>query len=402
MRIGISCHPTYGGSGALATQLGVALADRGHEVHFLSYARPARLADFHPNISFHEARVSSYPLFRYPPYDLALASVMREVSEVHRLDVMHVHYAIPHAISAILSRAMLGGGGPRIVTTLHGTDITIVGADGAYFHPTRYGIESSDAVTTVSNWLRDESLRIFQPDRAIRVVHNFVDTDRFRPHDCVDTRRGLGSDDEVVLAHVSNFRPVKRLADVVRIFARVSRAMPARLVLAGDGPERPRAEKVARDEGVFERVRFLGEQEAVERVLGCSDLFLLPSDHESFGLAALEAMSCAVPVLGTRSGGLPEVVDDEVTGLLVDVGDVETAARRSIALLQDPARRRAMGAEARRRAVDRFAEEDVVSQYEALYGEVLDAPLGPARGDPARGDPARSDSGPSDPDQASS
>ncbi len=368
LRIGICCYPTYGGSGAVATELGLALAARGHEVHFLSYARPARLAGFHANVTFHSVEVSQYPLFRYPPYDLALASVMRDVAAHHDLDVLHVHYAIPHAVSAILAREMLGGGRrPRIVTTLHGTDITIVGAESTYVHPTRFGIDRSDAVTAVSGWLRKETDRIFAPKNDVQVVPNFVDVERFKPMRCEATRTGLGLCDELCLAHVSNFRPVKRVEDVVRIFARVARELPARLVLAGDGPERTRAEAIAREEGVFDLCRFLGEQEEIERVLACADLFVLPSESESFGLAALEAMACGVPVLGTRAGGLPEVVADGETGILFEIGDIETAAREAVALLRDDARRTRMGAAARERAVARFAESDVVAQYESLY-----------------------------------
>jgi len=371
LRVGICCYPTYGGSGAVATELGMALADRGHEIHFLSYARPARLAEFHPSVTFHNVDVSSYPLFRYPPYDLALASVMREVAETRELDVLHVHYAIPHAVSAVLARAMLGRSLPRIVTTLHGTDITIVGAERAYFHPTRFGIDQSDVVTAVSGWLRDETVRVFKPENEIVVVPNFVDTKRFRPFDCSDTRASLGVRDEVVLAHVSNFRPVKRVADAIRIFAGVAAERPARMLLAGDGPERPRAEAVARELGVEDRVQFLGEQDQIERVLACADLFVLPSDSESFGLAALEAMACGVPVLGTRTGGLPEVVGEGVSGELFDVGDVEAAVQLAHAMLSDEDRHAELSRAARERATSAFSVGPVVERYEALYREAL-------------------------------
>jgi N-acetyl-alpha-D-glucosaminyl L-malate synthase BshA len=370
-RIGICCYPTYGGSGAVATELGLALAERGHEIHFLSYARPARLLDFHPRVTFHKVSVSSYPLFRYPPYDLALASLMREVAETHALDLVHVHYAIPHAVSAVLAREMLEGPRPRIVTTLHGTDITIVGADRSYFHPTRFGIDKSDVVTTVSRWLRDETVRLFAPQQDIRLVANFVDTERFRPRDCSDTRQRLGVGSDVVLAHVSNFRPVKRVPDAIRVFARVASEMPARMLLAGDGPDRPAAEELARELGVHDRVQFLGEQERVEKMLACADLFLLPSRSESFGLAALEAMACGVPVLGTRSGGLPEVVEDGVSGHLFEVGDVDAAADAALGLLRDRDRHAAVAAAARTRAAETFAVERVVAEYEALYESAL-------------------------------
>jgi N-acetyl-alpha-D-glucosaminyl L-malate synthase BshA len=355
----------------VATELGVALAERGHEIHFISYARPARLVDFHPRVTFHKVSVSSYPLFRYPPYDLALASLMREVAEARELDLLHVHYAIPHAVSALLARGMLEQRRPRIVTTLHGTDITVVGADRSYFHPTRFGINRSDAVTTVSRWLRDETERMFSPTSAIQVIPNFVDTTRFQPRECQVTRDRLGVGDEVVLAHVSNFRPVKRIADTIRIFARIAAERPARMLLAGDGPERPRAEELARELGVADRVQFLGEQERIEKVLACADLFLLPSDSESFGLAALEAMACGVPVLGTRAGGLPEVVVDGESGRLFDVGDIDGAASAALELLADPDALRAASTAARARATMTFPASQVVGSYEDLYRTVL-------------------------------
>ena len=371
LRIGICCYPTYGGSGAVATELGVALAERGHEIHFISYARPARLVDFHPRVTFHKVSVSSYPLFRYPPYDLALASLMREVAEARDLDVLHVHYAIPHAVSAVLARGMLGRMRPRIVTTLHGTDITIVGADRSYYHPTRFGIDRSDAVTTVSHWLRGETVRMFSPTTEIRVVPNSVDTNRFHPRGCAETRARLGVGDEAVLVHVSNFRPVKRVGDAIRIFARVAAQRPARMLLAGDGPDRPEAEELARALGVLDRVQFLGEQERIEMVLACADLFVLPSEAESFGLAALEAMACGVPVLGTRAGGLPEVVVDGESGHLFDVGDIEGAAAAALALLSDATAHAAASLAARARATDTFGALRVVETYEDLYREVL-------------------------------
>lgn len=371
MKIGVCCYPTYGGSGAIATELGLALAARGHEIHFVSYARPARLTGYHANVFFHRVQIAPYPLFKYPPYDLALSSLLRDVSESRGLDVLHVHYAIPHAVSAILARDMLGTKRPKIVTTLHGTDITIVGLDRAYFQPTRYGIERSDAVTTVSEWLRGETLRFFQPTRAIEVVPNFVDVERFQPREESSLRKCLVPAGEKVLAHVSNFREVKRVQDVVGIFARVAARLPARLLLAGEGPETATAERAAQDAGVADRVHFLGEQEDVERVYAASDLFLLPSEHESFGLSALEALACGVPVIGSDAGGLPEVVRSGKTGFLVEVGDVETAASRAVGLLADERARRKMGEEARADAVARFAGPGVVDRYVALYERVL-------------------------------
>jgi N-acetyl-alpha-D-glucosaminyl L-malate synthase BshA len=371
MRIGICCYPTYGGSGAIATELGLALASRGHEVHFVSYARPARLTGYHANVSFHRVQIAPYPLFKYPPYDLALSSLLRDVSESRDLDVLHVHYAIPHAVSALLARDMLGTKRPKIVTTLHGTDITIVGLDRAYFQPTRYGIERSDAVTTVSEWLRGETLRFFQPTRAVEVLPNFTDMERFQPRAECPLRKCLVPAGEKTISHVSNFREVKRVADVVAVFARVAAKIPSRLLLAGDGPEVATAERAAREAGVADRVHFLGEVEDVERVYAASDLFLLPSEHESFGLAALEALASGVPVIATDSGGLPEVVQNGRTGFLVEVGDVAAAAERATALLRDDAARRRMGAAARADVVARFAAEAVVDRYLALYERVV-------------------------------
>lgn len=371
MRVGICCYPTYGGSGAVATELGLSLANAGHEVHFVSYARPARLTGFHPRVTFHRVTVTPYPLFKYPPYDLALASLLRDVAESRDLDVLHVHYAIPHAVSAILARDMLGTRRPAIVTTLHGTDITIVGADRAYFRPTLYGIERSDAVTTVSQWLRQETLRFFRPSRAVEVIPNSVDVARFRPSEDRNLRCAVTAPGEFVLSHVSNFRPVKRVADVVRIFAGVAAAVPARLLLAGDGPDIGAAREAAEACGVAERVHFLGEQEDVERVYQASDLFLLPSEHESFGLAALEALACGVPVVGCRSGGLPEVVRDGETGFLVEDGEVDVAVRRCLELLRNCERRAEFGRAAREDAVRRFAEPDVVARYVETYERAI-------------------------------
>jgi N-acetyl-alpha-D-glucosaminyl L-malate synthase BshA len=361
----------------VATELGLSLARAGHEVHFVSYARPARLTGYHPNVTFHRVEVTPYPLFRYPPYDLALASLLRDVAESRDLDVLHVHYAIPHAVSAVLARDMLGTRRPAIVTTLHGTDITIVGSDRAYFRPTLYGIEKSDAVTTVSQWLRQETLRFFRPGRPIDVVPNAVDVERFRPRERSDVRTCAASPGDAVLSHVSNFRPVKRVADVVRIFAKVAEKVPARLLLAGDGPDVPLAQSTAESCGVADRVCFLGEQEDVEQVYAASDVFLLPSEQESFGLAALEALACGVPVVGCRSGGLPEVVRDGETGYLVEVGEVDAAAARCLSLLGDAGLRRRFAAAARDDAVRRFAEPDVVARYVAIYERALGGPERP-------------------------
>ena len=373
MRIGIACWPTFGGSGAVATELGLALADRGHEVHFMTYAPPVRLDTLRRDVQFHPVSVSAYPLFRYPPYDLALASKMAEVAEESALDLFHVHYAIPHAMAAITAREMLGGKGPRIVATLHGTDITVVGTDPAYRRTTRFALDRCDAVTAVSQWLVDETVRVFRPSRPVARVPNFVDLERFRPG-CGDAVHGrLAAAGEAVLIHVSNFRPVKRVVDAVRVFARVARERPARLVLVGDGPDRPAAEEEAARLGVEERVTFVGERLEIEGLLAAADLFLLPSESESFGLAALEAMACAVPVVATRTGGIPEVVEHGVSGHLSEVGDVEDMARFCADLLADGGRHRAFRAAARSRA-ERYGRDEVVGRYEELYRGVLASP----------------------------
>jgi N-acetyl-alpha-D-glucosaminyl L-malate synthase BshA len=370
LRIGIACWPTYGGSGAVATELGIALADHGHKVHFITYAPPVRLDALRRDIVFHQVSVSAYPLFRFPPYDLALASKMAEVTEEHGLDLLHVHYAIPHAAAALTARELLGGKGPKIVVTLHGTDITVVGTDPAYRRTTRHAIDRSDGVTAVSQWLVDETIRVFQPHRAMRRIPNFVDLERFRPGCTAGFHERLADPGEAVLMHVSNFRPVKRVLDVVRVFAKVKAERPARLVLVGDGPERPKAEEEARRLGVAGRVAFLGERTEIERLLAAADLFLLPSESESFGLAALEAMACGVPVIATRTGGIPELVEDGVSGLLAATGDVDGMAAFAIGLLGDADRKRAFSEAARARASE-FDRKDVVRLYEDYYEEVL-------------------------------
>ncbi len=368
MRIGIVCYPTYGGSGAVATELGLALASRGHEIHFISYAQPFRLHGYNERVTFHEVRVGSYPLFEHPPYSLVLAVTLEEVAARERLDLIHAHYAIPHAASAWLAREIVAGRHDfAIVTTLHGTDITLVGQDPSYFSITKFSIERSDAVSAVSQYLREETYRAFGcGECGITVIPNFVSLDAFHPADHAEGRRGR----EKVLMHISNMRPVKRLLDIVRIFARVQGELPARLVLVGAGPDRDAAEREAAALGVAARVRCVGKIEDVAGALRAADLYLLPSQTESFGLSALEAMATGVPVVGTRVGGLPEVVEHGVTGFLGAVGDVEGLARGALDLLCDDERWRAASAAARVRAAQ-FDNGSVVPQYEALYAAVV-------------------------------
>ncbi|HEX4440713.1 MAG TPA: N-acetyl-alpha-D-glucosaminyl L-malate synthase BshA [Thermoanaerobaculia bacterium] len=373
MKIGITCYPTYGGSGVVATELGIALAERGDEVHFISYALPSRLDLPRERVHFHEVVAPSYPLFVSPPYTLALATKMAEVAARAKLDLLHVHYALPHAISAILAREMGNGNGVplKIVTTLHGTDITIVGQDRSYLPITRYGIDQSDAVTAVSRYLRDVTVREFGVRREIDVVPNFVDVNEYRPDGASAFARSLVHPGEQLLIHVSNFRPVKRIADVLAVFDRVRKQVPARLILVGDGPDRSMAERIARLGGYEDRAMFLGNVAAIEKILPAARLALLPSDAESFGLAALEAMACGVPVIGTAAGGLPEVVEDGRSGFLRPVGDVDGMAEAAVSLLTDLERWSRFSAEARRRAETEFPTEKLVERYRALYERTL-------------------------------
>jgi N-acetyl-alpha-D-glucosaminyl L-malate synthase BshA len=373
VKIGITCYPTFGGSGVVATELGIALAKRGDEVHFISYALPSRLGLPRPRVFFHEVVAPSYPLFVSPPYTLALATKMAEVAAHAKLDLLHVHYALPHAISAILAREMSAGTGVRlkVVTTLHGTDITIVGQDRSYLPITRYGIEKSDAVTAVSQYLREVTEREFGVSRRVEVIPNFVDSGLFHPGATSSYAQSLCREEESVLIHISNFRPVKRIADVLGIFDRVRREIPARLLLIGDGPDRSLAERLAVEGGFEDRTIFLGNVPSIETILPVGKLFLLPSDAESFGLAALEAMACGLPVIGAAVGGLPEVVEDGKTGCLCPVGDVDAMARAALSLLRDPERHALFSKQARQRAVEEFPTETAVARYRRLYEETL-------------------------------
>src|SRR5438477_7810508 len=377
MKIGITCYPTYGGSGVVATELGLELAERSHEVHFISYAQPIRLTAPHPNIHYHEVEVSRYPLFEYPPYDLALATRMAEVSELYDLDLLHVHYAIPHSVSAMLARQMLAAGPKKrklpFVTTLHGTDITLVGQDRSYLPITRFSIEESDGVTAISQYLRERTLREFDVKNNIEVIYNFVNCDIYtRRQDFAEARKEYAPNGERILMHVSNFRPVKRITDVIEIFDRVRKQLPAKLLLMGDGPDRSPAEWLAVQKGIHNDVIFLGKREQVYETLAISDVLLMPSELESFGLAALEAMASEVVPITTNVGGVPEVVDHEKSGFLADVGDIETMARYAVDLLNDQKALSEMAHASRAVAQSRFCASKIIPQYEEFYRRVLE------------------------------
>jgi len=379
MRIGITCYPTYGGSGVVATELGLELAQRGHQVHFISYSQPIRLNTLLPNIHYHEVEVSRYPLFEYPPYDLALATRMAEVAEIYELDLLHVHYAIPHSVSAMLARQMLCCDHARnsrrlpYVTTLHGTDITLVGADPSYLPITRFSIDQSDGVTSISDYLKKRTLEVFDVKTPIEVIPNFVNCDLYeRTPEVIKSRAEYASADEKILVHLSNFRPVKRIPDVIEIFDRVQQKVPARLLMIGDGPERSSAEWLAVRKGIHKKVEFLGKQDRIHEKLGVADVMLLPSQLESFGLAALEAMACEVVPIATNAGGVPEVIDHGKTGFLAEVGDVETMANYAIEILTDDAKLKQMGEQARACAQARFCASKIIPQYERHYRAVLD------------------------------
>lgn len=371
MNIGVTCYPTLGGSGAVAAELGKQLARRGHTVHFVSYRLPFRLDGMTENIRYHEVDVTTYALFEYPPHDLALAAKMAEVARDQSLDLFHVHYAIPHAITGILAQMMLGEKHPKLVTTLHGTDITLVGQDRSFFEITRFGIERSDGVTAVSEFLRRMTVEEFQIANPIEVIPNFVDLSAYAHCRNPSERQRLAAPHEKVLLHISNFRPVKRVLDVVRILERVVREVPAVLLMVGEGPERSSAQALAKRLGLADRVRFLGRQDRIPDLVGLADVFLLPSELESFGLSALEAMASGVPVVGSDAGGLPEVVRHAESGFLLPVGDIEGMAARTIEILKDEEHWRALGQAGQRRAAALFGSDRVVSQYERYYERVL-------------------------------
>ncbi|SFE29680.1 N-acetyl-alpha-D-glucosaminyl L-malate synthase BshA [Chitinophaga sp. CF118] len=378
MRIGIVCYPTYGGSGVLATELGKALADKGHMVHFITYQQPVRLNAFHANIYYHEVQVPTYPLFDFPPYESALSSTMVDVIMNHQLDLLHVHYAIPHASTAYLAKQIVGKQGRIVpfITTLHGTDITLVGKDKTYAPVVTFSINESDAITAVSNNLREETYKSFPIEKDIEVIYNFVDVERFkrREPELQNFRNAIAPNGEKILLHVSNFRKVKRVPDVVKIFRKVREVMPAKLLLVGDGPDRPVIESMCREMNLCGDIRFVGKQEQLEDVMSVSDLFILPSEYESFGLAALEAMAAQVPVISSNAGGLPEVNIHGQTGYLSNVGDVNDMAKHAIQLLKDEKLMATLRQGALEQA-QRFHISNIIPLYEALYEEVINKAL---------------------------
>jgi len=375
MNIGITCYPVAGGSGIVATELGRQLALRGHQVHFVTYALPFRLDRYQSNIKYHGVETTAYPLFKFPPYTLTLAAKMAEVARDFELDILHVHYAVPHATCAYLARQLIRENGkgvdPKIITTLHGTDITLVGSDPSFYDITRFSIMATDGITAVSKYLADETTEVFKIDKPIKVIHNFFDADRFNPDSTCCQRREFVDDDEFLLMHVSNFRPVKRTLDVIDIFDKVSAELPAKLLLIGEGPDTILARRQINKKGLSDKVIFLGNQSQVEAVLPCADIFLIPSEEESFGLAALEALACGVPVVGTSGTGLVEVVDDFQNGFLLPVGDTSSMARAAISLLKDNNRLKQFKISAGKSALKRFSAKNIVSEYENYYEEIV-------------------------------
>lgn len=372
MKIGITCYPTYGGSGVVATELGKALALRGHQIHFISYSLPARLDNLVGDIFYHEVEMSQYPLFDFPLYTDSLASKMTDVAKYHDLDILHVHYAIPHAISAFIAKQILAPTKDiKVITTLHGTDVTLVGLEPSFLPLVKFSIEQSDYVTSVSRFLQMKTYTMHNVEKEIQVIPNFVDTEKFIRRENCNFRERAAPGGEKILVHVSNFRAVKRVPDVIRIFDIVKRAIPSKLVLVGDGPDRSESERLARELGIFEDVRFLGKQTLLPEILSASDLMLMPSQSESFGLSALEAMSCGVPVVSSSTGGLPELIVHGETGYIAELGDVQRMAKYAIELLSDERKRELFGQNSRKRAVERFDVNSIVPLYEKVYEEAL-------------------------------
>lgn len=376
MKIGIVCYPTFGGSGVVATELGLGLADKGHHIHFITYKRPVRLTAFHANVYFHEVTAMEYPLFEYAPYETSLASKMVDVVRFENLDILHVHYAIPHAAVAYMAKQILKSQGIHIpiITTLHGTDITLVGNDRSFAPVVEFTINHSDGVTAVSNQLKNETMDTFNIKNEIKVIHNFIDFSRFRKTNKDHFRKAIAPDGEKILVHISNFRKVKRVQDVIYVFEKVCKTVRAKLLLIGDGPERKNMEDLCRSLHLCDEIRFLGKQEAVEELLAISDLFILPSENESFGLAALEAMACEVPVISSDAGGIPEVNIDGVTGFMCEVGDIESMASRCIELLTDDKKLQLFRDNAFAQA-KKFDIKEILPQYESYYKKVTQMAL---------------------------
>jgi len=374
MKIGITCYPTYGGSGVMATELGKDLALRGHEVHFISYALPFRLNQYVENIFFHEVETSSYPLFEFPLYSLALASKMAEVTEFENLDLLHVHYAIPHATSAYLAKQLLYGKRDlKIITTLHGTDITLVGLEPSFLPLVKFSIDQSDGVTAVSRFLKEKTITNYLCDKEIKVIPNFVDTDLYKPKLNGEFKKHIADENEKVLVHTSNFRVVKRVADAIKIFEKIHDKIPSKLILVGDGPDRSECERLCRQKGLDDNVKFLGKQDALVEILTSSDIFLIPSQSESFGLAALEAMACGLPVISSSVGGLPELIRHNETGFIAEIGDIDRMAKYTLELLSNERKYKIFSDNARSRAVDVFDKSQVVPMYENYYKTILDS-----------------------------
>jgi N-acetyl-alpha-D-glucosaminyl L-malate synthase BshA len=372
MNIAIVCYPTFGGSGVLATELGKALADKGHNIHFITYQQPVRLSGFHTNIFYHEVRVPTYPLFDYPPYETALASTMVDVVNNNNIDLLHVHYAIPHAAAAYMAKQILAKQGKKIpvITTLHGTDITLVGRDKTYSPVVTFSMEESDLLTAVSNNLKEETYKNFTIDKEIEVIHNFVDVTRFNKRPVDAFKKLIAPNGEKIIVHASNFRKVKRVDDVIKTFLLIQKEIPSKLLLIGDGPERPQIESMTRDCHAFESIKFLGKQEQMEDILPIADLFLLPSEYESFGLAALEAMAAEVPVISTNAGGLPEININGYCGYMSDVGDVDDMSRNALKILGNEETYLKFKANALAQA-KKFDIHNIVPQYEKLYEQVI-------------------------------
>ncbi len=372
MNIGIVCYPTFGGSGVLATELGKALADKGHNIHFITYQQPVRLTGFSANIFYHEVRVPTYPLFDFPPYETALASTLVDVVKNNHLDLLHVHYAIPHASAAYMAKKILEHEGIKIpfITTLHGTDITLVGKDASFEPVVRYSINMSDGVTSVSESLKQDTYKLFDIKREIKVIPNFIDFTRFSKKNHEHFKTAIAPKGEKLIVHTSNFRKVKRIDDAVKVFAEIIKKIPSKLLLVGDGPERINIEKLCRELNLIDKVTFLGKQNQVEEILSVCDLFLMPSETESFGLAALEAMACELPVISSNAGGIPELNVDGVTGYLCDVGDVATMSEKAIYILEDSERLNTFKAAAKARAMD-FDIHQIVPVYEEFYKKII-------------------------------